>query len=63
MVLLDRYLDEVGILNERGEPRPCMSLYVQLHRAALRALGKLEDHLDVRVPTLEEQLDELRRSG
>ncbi len=63
VVLIDKYLDEVGVLDEHGEPQQCMRLYVQLHRAALSALGKLEAHLDARLPTLEEQLDELRRGA
>jgi hypothetical protein len=63
VVLIDNYLDEVGVLDEQGQPQPCMKLYVQLHRTALSALGKLEAHLDVGAPTLEEQLDALRRSG
>jgi hypothetical protein len=47
VVLIDRYLDEVGLLDEAGEPRPCMRLYVQLHRAAVSALGRLERHLTI----------------
>lgn len=63
VVLIDAYLDEVGVLDEHGQPRPCMKLYVQLHRAALSALGRLEAHLDARGPSLEQQLAELRRSA
>jgi hypothetical protein len=63
LVLIDNYLDEVGVLDEYGQPQPCMRLYVQLHRAALSALGRLEAHLDVRTPSLEDQLAELRTSG
>jgi hypothetical protein len=63
VVLIDRYLDEAGLLDEAGTPRPCADLYVRLHRAALAALGKLEAHLEARTPTLEEQLADLRRSG
>ena len=63
VVLIDAYIEEVGLLDERGEPRPCLALYLSLHRAALGALGKLEQHLDVRVPSLEEQLAALRRSA
>jgi len=61
VVLIDNYLDEVGVLDEHGQPQPCMKLYVQLHRAALSALGRLETHLDAKAPSLEELLAELRR--
>jgi hypothetical protein len=63
VVLIDGYLDEAGLLDEHGQPRPCADLYVRLHRAALAALARLEAHLEARTPTLEEQLAELRRSG
>jgi hypothetical protein len=48
VVLIDAYLDEVGLLDEAGVPRPSLNLYVQLHRAALGALGRLERHVGPR---------------
>jgi hypothetical protein len=58
VVLLDRYLDLVGLLDEQGNPRPCMALYVRLQNAAMVALGKLERHLEVREPNALEALYE-----
>jgi hypothetical protein len=63
VVLIDRYLDEVGVLDTDGNPRACMTLYVRLHRAALSALSRLEGHLDRKAPSLEQQLAELRRGA
>jgi hypothetical protein len=61
LVLIDNYLDEHGLLDANGTPRPCMRLYVQLHRAGLQALGRLEHHLDRRVaPDLDAALAALR---
>jgi hypothetical protein len=66
IVILDRYLDEAGLLDEHGNPRPCMTLYVRLHNTALQALGKLERHLGPReddpFAALEQHLAELRAS-
>jgi hypothetical protein len=63
VVLIDRYLDEVGVVDEHGQPQPSLKVYVQLHRAALNALGRLEAHMDIREPSLEAQLLELRRGA
>jgi hypothetical protein len=63
VVLIDAYVDDAGLLDEGGQPRPCMTLYVQLHRAALSALARLEAHLGTRAPSLGDQLAELRRSA
>jgi hypothetical protein len=61
IVAIDRYVDEVGVLDVDGTPRPCMTLYVQLHRAGLGALGRLEHHLDRRIaPDLDSALAALR---
>jgi hypothetical protein len=48
VVLIDNYLDEHGVLDEHGTPRPCMTLYVRLHNAAVQALTRLERHLGPR---------------
>jgi hypothetical protein len=64
VVLIDRYLDEVGVLDEHGSPRPCMNLYTRLHGAAVQALARLERHLGPRerdpFAALEAHLAEMR---
>jgi hypothetical protein len=62
-ILIDAFLDEVGVVDAHGQPQPCMKVYVQLHRAALTALARLETHLDRKARSLEEQLAELRRDA
>jgi hypothetical protein len=43
--LIDRYVDEHGLLRDDGEPQPAMRLYVSLHNSARLALQRLEQHL------------------
>ena len=62
-ILIDAYLDEVGVIDDLGQPRPCMKVYIQCHRAALGALVRLEAHLNQTLPSLEDQLAMLRRSA
>lgn len=42
VVLLDAYLEEHGLLDEHGEPRPAAKLYPTIHNSAQRALDRLE---------------------
>lgn len=48
VVLIDTFLDEVGVIDEHGNPRACMNLYVKMHNAAVQALARLERHLGPR---------------
>lgn len=63
VVLIDEWVEQNGLLRDDGTPQPCMGLYVSLMNTATRTLVRLEAHLDVRPPSLEEQLDAMRRSG
>jgi hypothetical protein len=50
IVLIDRWLDEHGVLRDDGTPQPCMRLYVQLMNTARTSLKALEEHLRKRQP-------------
>jgi hypothetical protein len=43
--LIDRYIEEHGMILPSGEPQPVMRLYVSLQNAARLALQRLEAHL------------------
>lgn len=43
--LIDRYVDEHGLIGKDGEPLACMRLYVSLQNSARLALVRLESHL------------------
>jgi hypothetical protein len=47
--LIDRYVDEQGLIREGGEPQPVLRLYVALQNSARLALTRLEAHLTERV--------------
>jgi hypothetical protein len=63
IVLIDEWVDEHGLIRDDGSLQPCMRLYATLTNTATRTLARLETHLDVRMPTLEDQLAELRRGA
>jgi hypothetical protein len=43
--LIDRYVDEQGLIRPDGEPQPVMRLYVSLQNSLRLALARLEQHL------------------
>ena len=43
--LIDRYVEEHGMILPDGEPQPVMRLYVSLQNSARLALQRLEQHL------------------
>jgi hypothetical protein len=46
LILLDAYLEEHGLLDEAGEPRPAAKYYPTVHNSAQRALDRLEASLE-----------------
>jgi hypothetical protein len=45
IVLIDRWLDEHGLIRDDGSLQPCMRLYVSLTNSARATLARLEEHL------------------
>lgn len=42
---VDRYLDDVGLIRDDGEPEPVLRLYVSLVNSARLTMQRLEEHL------------------
>lgn len=45
IVLIDRWIDEHGLIRDDGSLQPCMRLYVSLTNSARATLARLEQHL------------------
>src|SRR5262249_39779234 len=60
--LVDRYLAEVGLIREGGEPEPVLRFYVGLQNSARLALQRLEAHLVARM-VVEEPLAVIEAEG
>lgn len=59
-ILLDRYFDEHGIVNEKGEPHPACAFYFSALNTASRTLARLDGHLK---QTLDHPVADLAEAG